>query len=137
MVRDLLNRVPPEPEDACLPGEIKCSTKDYGRICLPAEARCNGIEECADGYDEQNCYQFPPSSCTPQEFSCDVSRCIPLASQCDGRRDCADGLDERDCPEGGGPPHRSGPWIRACKQLMIQLLQLHHLFQLHSITCNM
>lgn len=42
------------PVDNCGPGDIRCTTIT-SESCLPIEARCNGTEECLDGWDEAGC----------------------------------------------------------------------------------
>ena len=37
---------------ACSDFEFKCSTST---MCIPGEKKCNGIQDCSDGSDEQGC----------------------------------------------------------------------------------
>lgn len=64
---------------------------------MPALWKCDGLEQCANGFDESNC----PDTCTNDEYFCVGQRkCIPEAWRCDGTADCSGGEDERlcDCP---------------------------------------
>lgn len=40
-----------DPEFQCQSNEFKCSSGE----CVPSSGRCDGIKDCFDGYDEQNC----------------------------------------------------------------------------------
>ncbi|XP_048508165.1 basement membrane-specific heparan sulfate proteoglycan core protein isoform X9 [Athalia rosae] len=76
-----------------------------GSQCLAVVQKCDGIQDCDDGSDEENC---PPQVCEPDEFPCDVSRCINNNQKCNFIPDCTDGSDEHDCPE--PPPCTSLEW---------------------------
>ncbi|XP_078692043.1 uncharacterized protein LOC144922256 [Branchiostoma floridae x Branchiostoma belcheri] len=39
----------------------------------------------------------PPSTCSPELFTCSNGDCVDLNRTCDGTRDCSDGSDEHDC----------------------------------------
>ncbi|GCC43536.1 hypothetical protein chiPu_0027558 [Chiloscyllium punctatum] len=54
--------------------------------------RCNGIPDCSDGSDEQNCN---PSCSQYMDFVCkDKRRCLHSFMVCDGAPQCEDGSDE-------------------------------------------
>ena len=40
---------------ACSDFEFKCSTST---MCIPGEKKCNGIQDCSDGSDEQGCRKY-------------------------------------------------------------------------------
>ncbi|KAH1002016.1 hypothetical protein HUJ04_005960 [Dendroctonus ponderosae] len=52
-------------------------------------SRCDGLSDCEDETDEQECY-----SCSGDAFHCDNSKCIQTERVCDGDPDCRDGSDE-------------------------------------------
>ena len=91
----------------CLGGHFKC---DDG-TCILVEYECDGIPQCTDGSDEDNCdavCDLPKSSgcvnchsttckCTDFFYQCETSGCIPLSKLCDRVSDCNDESDEIHC----------------------------------------
>jgi len=76
----------------CDNGEIKCAGSN---TCVQSFLACNGIRDCPDGEDEQNC---PFLSCTHDHTLCaDQSLCVPNIDWCDGKEQCPDGSDEASC----------------------------------------
>lgn len=77
--------------------------------------KCDGDDDCGDGWDERNCPVAPPGSrCAYTEWSCHSRhQCIPYSYLCDDENDCADGSDEIGCvsPTIERPPP---PTIRVC-----------------------
>lgn len=78
--------------------EFRC--RDTFR-CISLDKKCNGIDECGDGSDEDGC----PSPTTPTythvncsihagDFLCATKKCIGLEQVCDGYNDCGDWSDE-------------------------------------------
>jgi hypothetical protein len=53
--------------------------------------RCDGIDDCADAFDEKNCDPTAPS------FRCAWGELVPWLSLCDGMPACSDGTDEHGC----------------------------------------
>lgn len=60
--------------------------------CIPLSDRCNGIDDCRDGDDEDPA--MCSGTCNLGEFRCNDATCIPLSSRCDGIPDCVGGEDE-------------------------------------------
>ncbi|NXH54993.1 LRP2 protein, partial [Rhabdornis inornatus] len=73
------------PQQPCLPGQWQCRN----RVCIMAEWKCNGIDDCGDSSDEDVC-----APCTPGMVRCDEGKCILESLMCDNKDDCLDGTDE-------------------------------------------
>nr|XP_033342194.1 vitellogenin receptor [Megalopta genalis] len=75
---------------------VNCTADEYRcyntYICLPREARCNGVPECPKHDDERNC-----ARCQKEEFVCENKNCIDQTWVCDQSDDCGDGSDEKFC----------------------------------------
>ncbi|GAA6073486.1 low-density lipoprotein receptor-related protein 1-like, partial [Tachysurus ichikawai] len=69
------------------------------RVCVHTEQVCNGVNDCGDNSDEEECVDVGGvSMCGKAEFACMNSRCISAELQCDLFDDCGDGgSDEHDC----------------------------------------
>lgn len=60
---------------------------------------CNGVADCLDGSDEENCGSW---KCRFDEFECpsqfnETKTCVPISKRCNGQYDCLNGEDERSC----------------------------------------
>ncbi|KAG9480490.1 hypothetical protein GDO78_012122 [Eleutherodactylus coqui] len=65
-----------------------------GTKCIEDRYLCDGVPQCPDRSDEENCWR-PTDSCA---IRCDRrSRCIPQSFICDGKPDCFDEADEQGC----------------------------------------
>jgi len=77
--------------------------------------KCDGDDDCGDGWDERNCPVAPPGSrCAYTEWQCQSrDQCIPYSYLCDEEFDCADRSDEIACasPTIDRPPP---PTVRVC-----------------------
>ncbi|KAJ7402336.1 low-density lipoprotein receptor-related protein 1B-like protein [Pitangus sulphuratus] len=73
------------PQQPCLPGQWQCRN----RVCIMAEWKCNGIDDCGDSSDEDVC-----ATCPPGMVRCDEGKCILESLMCNEENDCLDGTDE-------------------------------------------
>ena len=67
--------------------EFKCQ---YSGLCISSASVCNGVMDCPQNEDEENC-------CRPGQFQCGNGLCVDKDAICDGKYDCIDAADERDC----------------------------------------
>ncbi|KAJ6215823.1 hypothetical protein RDWZM_010323 [Blomia tropicalis] len=81
--------------------------------CIPNEWKCNGVRECEENDDEENCsynmHRPAPNGCKePEQYTCYGSginglpaQCIDSRKLCDGTYDCIYGDDEQKdrCPK--------------------------------------
>ncbi|KFO70397.1 Low-density lipoprotein receptor-related protein 2, partial [Cuculus canorus] len=93
------------PQQPCLPGQWQCRN----RVCIMAEWKCNGVDDCGDSSDEDVC-----APCPPGMVRCDEGKCILESLMCNDEDDCLDGTDEPStCGEllvsAGQHPHGPGP----------------------------
>ncbi|NXW95113.1 LRP2 protein, partial [Alopecoenas beccarii] len=73
------------PQQPCLPGQWQCRN----RVCITADWKCNGIDDCGDSSDEDVC-----APCPPGMVRCDEGKCILESLMCNDEDDCLDGTDE-------------------------------------------
>ncbi|XP_026652546.2 transmembrane protease serine 7 isoform X2 [Zonotrichia albicollis] len=80
-------------ELSCVVPEWNCNSSFAIQDNLLA---CNGVSDCENGKDEQNCTHSIP--CTNHTFKCRNNICIRKQyARCDGTVDCVDGSDESSC----------------------------------------
>nr|BDQ29912.1 very low density lipoprotein receptor c2 [Scyliorhinus torazame] len=72
-------------EVSCGPGSLQC---------IPLSWKCDGVKDCTNGGDEENCSIL---TCSMLEFTCSSGRCISKSFVCNGEDDCGDGSDEKGC----------------------------------------
>jgi len=85
--------------------KLKCQCTDEPGKCLRDEQFCDGVFDCQDGQDEEDCCSNCGEagfSCPADEFKCECDcKCYPMSIVCDGVKQCSDGADENaDCPAG-------------------------------------
>nr|XP_046910125.1 low-density lipoprotein receptor-related protein 5-like [Dermatophagoides farinae] len=70
----------------CATNQTICYNHD-NLFCLEKRQLCDGINDCAGGFDEICCNH-------EYEFRCNSNNCITKQQLCDGKQDCLDGEDE-------------------------------------------
>uniref|UniRef100_A0A8C4XVC9 Low-density lipoprotein receptor-related protein 2 n=1 Tax=Falco tinnunculus TaxID=100819 RepID=A0A8C4XVC9_FALTI len=85
------------------PPTLQCGSYSFscgnGR-CVPQYYQCDGVDDCHDNSDEQNCGSLN-NTCASSAFTCASGQCIPGRWRCDKHNDCFDGSDELHCPTQG------------------------------------
>lgn len=58
-----------------LPGTVKCRTDQFqchNKRCIPGTQQCNGVKDCTDGSDEENCPSMKLSSVFFKNLFCNI-----------------------------------------------------------------
>ncbi|UJR19774.1 hypothetical protein I4U23_022908 [Adineta vaga] len=72
-----------------------CTT--YVDLCLDWRQICDGIRDCTNGHDEENCLEMELNQCDPNnEYRCRNGLCIPKSFSFDLTMDCMDFYDEQE-----------------------------------------
>ena len=79
-------------------GDVLCYETlrcDSGVLCLDWGEICDGVQQCLEGKDEENCDLLEMNPCDPEkEYRCSNGMCIPDQFFLDGEGDCLDWSDE-------------------------------------------
>ena len=78
-------------------GNITCYegvSCDSGRLCLDWREICDGVQNCMNGRDEEQCDLLELNTCGKDEYRCTNGMCIPDEYFLDGDLDCLDWSDE-------------------------------------------
>ncbi|KAH9500816.1 hypothetical protein Btru_073089 [Bulinus truncatus] len=73
----------------------ECSIKEWrcnSNHCVASSSRCDGLIDCKDQSDEDNC-----TECGKKYWLCSSGRCIRNYMICDGVNDCGNFSDEMNC----------------------------------------
>ena len=81
----------------CLGDRVQCPN---GKLCMKSGSFCDGINDCGDSSDEQNCENYEVK-CLYGQKSCSAGtesgQCYYVFGRCDGHKDCDNGFDELGC----------------------------------------
>ncbi|KRF94150.1 uncharacterized protein Dmoj_GI15893, isoform C [Drosophila mojavensis] len=75
---------------SCASDQFRCRDGN----CVSQDDVCNGIRQCMDGSDEENCDIL---QCQHNQFRCRNGQCVSLTARCNGKTDCQDSSDESNC----------------------------------------
>ena len=83
-------------EEVQMYGDVVCYETlecESGVLCLDWREICDGIQNCLEGKDEENCDLLQMNRCNDDEYRCENGMCIPQEFFLDGERDCLDWTD--------------------------------------------
>ncbi|KAI8513487.1 Low-density lipoprotein receptor domain class A [Branchiostoma belcheri] len=93
-----------EDEEGCK-GHCNSLQLECDDRCLPRYHVCDGVENCLNGIDEDNCVS---GGCGSKEFRCSDGVCLTESQLCNSQPDCREGEDEDDCGDPPPPGHPLG-----------------------------
>ncbi|XP_033097493.1 suppressor of tumorigenicity 14 protein-like isoform X2 [Anneissia japonica] len=73
--------------EGCKDNQFTCDNDK----CIPWHWECDGINDCGDNSDENNC------GCKNNQYTCNNGNCIRSNWECDNFDDCGDNSDEDHC----------------------------------------
>ena len=92
-------------------GDVVCYETlecESGLLCLDWREICDGIQNCLEGKDEENCDRLEMNQCDEEEeYRCTNGMCIPEEFFLDGDLDCFDWSDEMSFRNSNGCPWES------------------------------
>ena len=92
-------------------GDVVCYETlecDSGVLCLDWRDICDGVQQCLEGRDEENCDLLEMNQCDQdEEYRCENGMCIPHEFFLDGELDCLDWSDEMSFKDSGECPGES------------------------------
>ena len=87
----------PSGTQPCPAGQFACDEEAATPVCMSEDKFCDGVSDCANGYDEspEECVNpCAPDGGTSTSWPCEDGTCLEESKFCDGTPDCPDGSDE-------------------------------------------
>jgi len=100
------------------PDEYHCPRTE--QHCISKHAKCNGVKDCPEGDDENNCMNCMMDSSDLKCAGQSITYCYQKHAICDGDRDCPHGDDEMQCPA-SDVFDRNSPYLHRRAESYVQL----------------